>query len=133
MSAATTTATLVLRAPGSGAAGPSPGACNVSYADLAPPAAHACASSTSSSAQPGNFTLRCPACAPVPAAPASAPAAAAAQPYCNGTQQLKGETGVLSDGAPAGGAYAPGSFCQWVIDPGYTCAHPFCSACCLTV
>ncbi|CAL8469094.1 g8635 [Coccomyxa elongata] len=104
---------------GIGAAGPSPGACNVSYADLAPPAAHACASSPSSSAQPGNFTLRCPACAPVPAAPALAPAAAAAQPYCNGTQQLTGATGVLSDGSPAGGAYAPGSFCQWIIDPGY--------------
>ena len=111
------------RGPGSGAAAPSPGACNVSYADLAPPAARACASSPSSSAQPGNFTLRCPACAPVPVAPAAAPAAAA-QPYCNGTQQLTGTTGSFSDGAPSGGAYLPGSFCQWVIDPNYMCAHP---------
>ncbi|BDA45146.1 probable procollagen C-endopeptidase enhancer 1 [Coccomyxa sp. Obi] len=105
---------------GTGAAGPSPGACNVSYADLAPPAARVCASSLSSSAQQGNFTLRCPACAPVLATPAPAPASAAAEPYCNGTQLLKGAAGVLSDGAPAGGEYAPGSFCQWIIDPGYT-------------
>lgn len=98
----------------------------MSYADLAPPAVHSCASS----AEPGggNFMLRCPTCTPALAAPAPAPAAAA-QPYCNGTQHLTAATGSFTDGAPPGSPYAPGSLCTWVIDPGYRFVHPcFCMA-----
>ncbi|EIE21039.1 hypothetical protein COCSUDRAFT_43400 [Coccomyxa subellipsoidea C-169] len=101
---------------GSNATAPSPAACNVSYAELTLAPTRVCATSASSSA---NFTLRCPACASALTVLPPPPAAAAEMPLCNGTQRLTGASGVFTDGAPPGGVYAPGSFCQWVIDPGY--------------
>ncbi len=103
---------------GSNATAPSPAACNVSYAELTLAPTRICATSSSA-----NFTLRCPACASALSALPPPPAAAAEVPLCNGTQRLTGASGVFTDGAPPGGLYAPGSFCQWVIDPGYKCVR----------
>ena len=40
-----------------------------------------------------------------------------------------GTTGFFTDGSPDGNDYAPGSFCQWLIDPGYRYASS-CTYCC---
>ena len=52
------------------------------------------------------------------------------QPYCNDTLHLMTPGGSFTDGSPAGTNYAPSSFCQWLIDPGYRCGVLYaCTVC----
>ena len=91
--------------------------CTVSFTELAVAEHIMCGPS---------IVLSCPLCNSTAAALNSTAAQnTPQQPYCNGTQHLMTSTGGFTDGSPDGGPYAPGSFCQWLIDPGYryTLAH----------
>ena len=79
--------------------------------------------------------LSCPSCNSTAAALQATPdvAQASDQPFCNGTLHMVAPTGIFTDGSPAGAKYAPSSFCQWLIDPGYRCRAPFaCKRCCVS-
>jgi len=67
------------------------------------------------------ITLSCPLCNSTAATLQSTQSTPSTpqQPFCNSTVHLTALTGTLTDGSPSGADYAPGSFCQWLIDPGY--------------
>lgn len=67
------------------------------------------------------ITLSCPLCNSTAATLQSTQSTPSTpqQPFCNSTVHLTASTGTLTDGSPSGADYAPGSFCQWLIDPGY--------------
>ena len=88
------------------------GSCTVTFNQLALASSIACGP---------YMSFSCPSCNSTAAVLQSTPDADhfPHQPYCNGTLHLVTPTGSFTDGSPAGADYAPSSFCQWLIDPGY--------------
>ena len=94
--------------------------CTVTFSQLALASSVACGPYTS---------LSCPSCNSTAATLRATPDVAQlpGQPYCNGTLHLMSPSGSSTDGSPAGADYAPSSFCQWLIDPGYRCGMHYAS------
>ena len=88
--------------------------CTVTFSQLALASSVACGP---------YISLSCPSCNSTADLLQSIPDVAQTpkQPYCNGTLHLEIPAGSFTDGSPAGADYAPSSFCQWLIDPGYRC------------
>ncbi|CAK0784083.1 hypothetical protein CVIRNUC_007286 [Coccomyxa viridis] len=86
--------------------------CTVTFSQLALASSVACGP---------YISLSCPSCNSTADLLQSIPDVAQTpkQPYCNGTLHLEIPAGSFTDGSPAGADYAPSSFCQWLIDPGY--------------